>query len=143
MADKFGTIVIAPRGGEQAVPNVSRGKLALDAALSTSNTYTFRGLLPRSVINVLSATIVSDVELDTNATPTLNISLGTSDDADGFIKGQAGAFNAGTPIVGNGALIGTEIKNAQDVVMTVAANPATGATTGNIFVEIWYQTAGL
>lgn len=108
-----------------------KGVFTFAAALSTGDTYTITDLFPYPVI-VHGVKVVGTV-MDTHATPTLAITVGNSDDADGFLKNIVIKQTTQTNIEGfDGALIGTVISN-KDVTLTVSANPGTGATSGT-----WY-----
>lgn len=140
MAAKTGTVVVAGKRGEVGQQYTARGKIALDAALATTNTYTISNLLPKGGAKVIAFRFYG-VEVDTNATPTCTVSIGNSDDPDGFLKTKGGAVGLQNSLAGqltyfgDGDLIGTTVTN-RDLTMTVVANPATGATSGDLFYEL-------
>ena len=139
MAALTGTNAIAGKNGEVGMQFTATGTYTLAAALANGDTITWSNLLPLGGAKIVAVRFFAP-ELDTNATPTMKWTLGNSDDADGFIIEQGGAVGLSnslpTMIVagGTGALMDTTVTN-RNVVFTVTAAVATGATTGTIRVE--------
>lgn len=147
MAAKTGSVVRAGLSGGLGIPRYVIGKLTLDAALATSNTYAIDSFFPAGNKKAISFEIIPEVELDTNATPTLSLAAGpgtgtTASDDDGFYDAVVAAYEGGNTFQNPGALIenGTTF-SGEDLVLTVVANPATGATSGDIFFICWYEMA--
>lgn len=136
MAAKTGTPVNTKLGLPGTVRPVT-AVMVHDAALSTSNTYTIADLFPKPVL--IHGVTISGTAMDTNTAPQLAITVGNSDDADGFLKSvvisQKNPYNV---FGADGALINTVISNP-DVTMTVAANPATGASSGTWYFTFWAE----
>ena len=112
-----------------------KGYYDLTGALVNADTITWSGIIPKGV-KVVALRFFSP-EMDTDASPTMTFIIGNTDDTDGFLKTASGAFNQATSQIsyeGNGDLIGTTITN-QDIVFTVNAAVATGATSGRLWVE--------
>lgn len=128
-----GTLVETPNLGKVGRREPVLAKFTFAAALVNTDTYTISDVFPYPV-KVHSVRVVGTI-MDTNATPTLGISVGNSDDPDGFLKAIVINQTGQTNIVGvDGALIKTGISN-KDVTMTVTADPATGATSGTWYLE--------
>ena len=139
MTAKTGTVTYTsrPQLGEQ---RWVRGVITLDAAFATTNTYTIANLFPSGGCKVLALRHAS-IEADTHATPTLVYEIGNSDDANGFKTSFTSAIGLQNSLasqavaIGDGALIGTAITN-RDLTLTVTADPATGATSGDLIFEV-------
>ena len=145
MATLTGTRVTAPRVGDLDKIVYASGYYTLAAALSTSNTYEidlFAGLEGYDIIPV--TVNVFGVEADTNATPTGTFKVGDSSDDDGLLTTKGMAVGLQNSLAGqlfykgDGALIKNATRmTGTKVIITPVANPATGATSGDIFVEVW------
>jgi hypothetical protein len=145
MATLTGTRSFAPRNAGIDELVYASGYYTLAAALSTSNTYEidlFAGLEGFDVIPV--AAEVYGVEADTNATPTGTFKVGDFSDDDGILTTKGMAVGLQNSLAGqlfykgDGALIkaGTRLTGTK-IIITPVANPATGATSGDIFVGVW------
>ena len=133
MAAITGTLVESPNLGLPGRREPVLAKFTFAAALATTDTYSISDLFPKPV-KIHSVRVIGDI-MDTNATPTLDIAIGNSDDADGFLKDIVITQTGQTNIVGfDGALIKSVISNP-DITMTVNADPATGATSGTWYLE--------
>jgi len=136
MAAITGSLVYKPQLGLVGSTEVVRAKFTFAAALATTDTYDITGLFPYPV-QIKGVKLFGDV-MDTNATKTLAVSVGNSDDADGFLEDIVLGQTVQTSISGTGALIGTIIDN-KDIAMVVSANPATAATSGTFILEFVVQ----
>lgn len=136
MASYDGTITISGKAGEIGTQSKARGEFALPGALADTDTITWSNLLPKGGAKVIDVQVFG-VEVDTNATPTLTYTVGDGTDADGYITTKTGAAGASGQhfAKGDGALVDTDV-TGRDVVLTVTADPATGATSGTLFVEV-------
>lgn len=119
------------------------GTYTLAAAIAQNDTITFTGLLPRGA-QVQSVTY-SSVELDTNATPTATVSVGTAATAGAYIAGVSvglAAAGANQVIAKSNVVAGlglaSETTAVTDVVVTYPAAFATAASAGVITVEVRY-----
>lgn len=140
MTALVGTTVIKGRSGERGTQYAALLKYTLLAALVNGDTITWSNCLPNGKFKVVGFRIWG-VELDTNASPTMLFTVGDGVDADGYKLSAGGGVGlqnslAGQLVyLGDGALIGTT-DAANDVVLTVTAAVATGATSGDIWIEL-------
>lgn len=142
---RTGTILLAPKW-HAGKTFTAIGKYTWPDAVVTADTVTWADLFPAGGVTVLNTALTS-VELDTDATPTATAVLGDGTDTDGFIKsfipGVNTTGNTQINANGNGALIGTELDVATDVVLTIGGTVATAATSGDTFVYVTYYCSGL
>jgi len=143
MTALVGTVTKAATSGTRGVQNTGVLKYTLLGALVNGDTITWSNAIPsKAQAKVIAVEFVAP-ELDTNATPTATATIGDGTDADGYLT----TFNLGLPAqlpangaqllaLGNGAIIGTATQAGRDVVFTVTAAVATGATSGDIWVFI-------
>ena len=136
-----GTIVSEGRGGELGQQFSAIGKYALTGALVNGDTITWSNLLPKNTVKVIAFRFWS-VELDTGGTPTTLFTIGDGTDPDGYLTSKGGAVTLSNSLAGqlsyfgDGALIGADDAASRDVVLTVTAAVATGATSGTLWVEV-------
>lgn len=100
---------------------------------------------------VITNVEITSTELDTDAAPTLNLQFGDSNNLARFINN----FSASDPIsiqtINNFLVTGGDIvsgpgykyENDSELFFTVAADPATGATTGSLVVIVTYNNNAL
>lgn len=109
--------------------HAARGSHTLTAALAAADTVTMLRLHPR--FRVTGGLLKAD-DLDTGATPTITLNVGDADDPDRYFAaatvGQAGGYTEAMAATGVDYLT----TKYTDVLVTVAAGPAIGATTGAI-----------
>ena len=112
------------------------GKYTLAGTIVTADTITWTDALPNmNGITVLSAEVFGD-PLDTNASPTGTITLGTEDDANGLL--EAATIPLVGDSVGYGDLLGV-VSTGENVVLTVGGTLASAATTGaDVWVKVTY-----
>lgn len=124
------------------------GTYALSGALANADTITWTDIFPDKDVTVLSVKTITP-DLDTNASPTGTYTVGDGTDVDGYIAGGKLNIPTGTddPALGvtegQGALIGTTISGKRNIVLTVDAAVATGATSGTVTVEATYYCGEL
>lgn len=134
-----GTVVYAAKNGESGQQYAGLGKYTLGGALANADTITWTNLLPKGKFKVLGFKFWGP-EIDTNATPTATFTIGDGTDADGYLTTKGGAVGLQNSLAdqlsyeGDGALIGTT-QEGRNVVLTVTAAVATGATSGTIWVQ--------
>lgn len=147
MAALVGTVKEAGRSGEIGGQRFFLGEYDLAAALVNADTITWSNILPSSgTFKVLDFKIVAP-ELDTNATPTMLFVVGDGTDNDAFLTSKGGAVGLQNSLAGqlsyfgDGAAIGAAAGTVvgRDIVLTVTAAVATGATSGKIRVSGWTQ----
>lgn len=113
----------------------ARGQFALTAALAAADTIQLFDLPPRA--RVLGGFIKSD-DVDTNGTPTITYNVGTAATPALFfaasVAGQAGTVDRNLAVAGTDFVTTGKTR----VLLTVAAGPATGTTTGTIVVVLNY-----
>jgi hypothetical protein len=142
---RTGTILLAPkwRAGETFT---AIGKYTWPDSVVTADTITWAGLFPAGGVTVVDAKLTS-VELDTNASPSATVIVGTVADDNGLIKSFIGGVNTtgNTQINANanGDLLATSLSAATDVVLTVGGTVATAASAGDTFVYVTYHCSGL
>lgn len=134
-----GTVTIAPTNGGLGDDHIVRGEYTFGAEIEDTDTITWTGILGKNDKKVVSFRVFGQ-ELDTNATPTATFTVGTEDDADGLLTTKGGAVGLQNSLAGqllyfgDGALVDT-ITDDEDIVLTMTAATATGASSGTIFVE--------
>lgn len=142
---RTGTITLAPKwaAGQEFT---AIGSYAWPDSVVTGDTVTWNDLFPAGGVTVLDVSLVS-VELDTNATPTATAVVGDGSDTDAFILSFIPGVNTtgNTKIIapGDGALIGTTLSAATDVVLTIGGTVATAASSGTTWVKVRYYCSGL
>lgn len=134
MVAQTGTVTTQGRTGEIDTEFTAVAEYDLNGtALVTTDTYTISNFLPAGKKQCLYFQVWTSAELDTNATPTLDIAVGNTGDADGFLTDTVNAFEKGFVFGGDGALVGEASSFTDtDLTLTVNTNPATGATAGII-----------
>lgn len=137
-----GTVTVPPRS-QLGYEFTAVGTYTLAAAIAQNDTITFTGLLPRGA--QVQAVTYSSPELDTNATPTGTVSVGTVATAAAYISSiSVGLAAAGaTQVVAKSNVIAgiglaSETTAATDVVITYPAAFATAASAGVIVLEVRY-----
>ena len=133
-----GTIVNAGRSGERGAQYVATGTYALTGALVENDTITWSNFFPPGKFKLVDFVFWAP-ELDTNASPTGTAIIGDGTDTDAYLTtkniGKPAQLPAnGSQLVyrGDGASIGTSFTGLRDVVLTVNAAVATGATSGTL-----------
>ena len=140
MAALTGTVVNAGRSGERGQQFVATGTYALTGALVNADTITWSNFFPSGKFKLVSLEVYGP-ELDTNATPTMKFKIGDGTTVDAYLTEKGGALGLQNSLPsqlfykGDGASIGTSFTGLRNLVMTVTAAVATGATSGTIFVE--------
>jgi len=142
MATYTATVVKKATTGKKGEATKGLAYLDLSAALTTSDTVV---ISHRDLIGDGKPTILGGkfwgVEVDTNATPTGTFKIGTATDDDGLLTTKGAAVGLQNSLGGqlsyffDGALLGTEW-TPENIILTPAANSATGATSGRIWFEI-------
>lgn len=142
-----GTINTAGRLGEIGRQTIASGSYALTGALVNADTVTWDNVFPNGKFKVISFRYWSP-ELDTNASPTMTFTIGDETDPDGYLTTINGGLPATAPTngsqlnyMGNGALLNTTTAG-RDVVFTVTAAVATGASSGTLFWEAVIEGVG-
>ena len=143
MTALVGTVTIPGKGGLVGVQHTALLEYTLTGALVNADTITWSNVIPNGGATVVDVQLATP-ELDTNATPTMLFEVGNSDDRDGYILSHGGALTLSNSLadqmsaIGTGALIGTKVTN-RDIVLTVTAAVATGATSGRILLKVLLQ----
>jgi hypothetical protein len=138
MADITGSVVISDEFGVQGMERRVLGKFDFAAALVDTDTYTIANLFPNDLTYKVKSFKLWGTVMDTNESPTLAVSVGNSDDADGYLAATVmDGIQDNAVIGGTGDFIGADegVQNT-DLTMTVTADPATGATSGTWYFEI-------
>lgn len=144
MAALTGTVQVAGKSGSVGRQFVAKGSYTLGGALANADTITWTNLLPDpNTCKVVSGRIYGP-ELDTNATPTMLFTIGDGTDADGYLLSKGGAVTLSNSLANqlmyefDGAIICAAAGTAEsrNVVLTVTAAVATGATSGTIWIEL-------
>lgn len=121
------------------------GVLSLSAALTTADTVTATDAVPKGA--TVQQVRVYGARLDTNANSTSQYKVGDATDDDRFISAGAGGGDAVTGmmtvinVAANSTTgVGAGYKYSADtsIVLTPTANAATGATSGQVFIDIDY-----
>lgn len=136
MTARTGTVTIKPKGGELGALQYAQCKYTLTEALADEDTITFTGALPTQGAEVVDIAMTA-VEMDTDGSPTMTFTVGDGTDADGYFTSTSGGA-AIANVKGRGALVGTEVTSS-NIVMTVTAAVATGATSGDVYFDIFYR----
>lgn len=138
------TVDLPGKGGDISEQKLASGYYDLLGALVNGDTITFPNILPYGGAKVVNVKAVSP-ELDSNATPTATATIGNSDDPDGYVKTRGLAVTLSNSLAtdlvlesSDGALINTAVTN-RDIVLTVTAAVATGATSGRIRLSALLQ----
>lgn len=149
MAVVPGTLIVPPRLGDLDKLVYAKWVHTLTAALSTADTYevdVFGTDATNGYDFIPVAGKVFGVRTDTNATPTGQFSIGDSADPDGLLIAKSGfatVTNSQPTQVRyewDGALIKNKTRlTGTKIILTPTANPATGATSGDIFIEGWFR----
>ena len=135
MATITGSLLYPSRLGLVGSTERVIAKFSFGSAPANADVLNCADLFPFPVL-VKGAELLGDI-LDTNATPTLAVKFGNSDDDDGFIPDTVIGQTVQTNIQGFGALVGTVITN-KDLTGLITAAPATGAT-GDWYVALEVQ----
>lgn len=138
--------VLVPARWQAGMQYTSVGTYAFGAAVAQNDTITWDDLIPKGA-QVLSV-IGFLPELDTNASPTGTVDVGTVADADIFIDGASvglAAAGSNQVVIGPNIITGTgaigdktTYSTATDLVMSFTAAFATAASTGNVVVYVHY-----
>lgn len=147
MAVRTGTIIHAPIF--EGLNKVTRAKVvfSLGQALNTDDTYEVDNLFPTDVYDVIiESGRVFCPRLDTNASPTATFAIGDSDDDDGLLVTKGATVALVNSLVNqvNYEFDGALIKNkttitGKKLILTPKANPTTGVTTGDIFIDVYLR----
>lgn len=126
---------VLARGGIDLV--AVHAQYELTAALTTSDTIEM--LKIPAGATVIKWTLAVD-DLDSHSTPTIALELGDSGDADRYID-SAKVTNLGqsATVRRNSNKILYTYSSADTISVSVAANPATGASSGTINLVVWYS----
>jgi len=143
-----GTVVTQGRNGDAGQQFESILIYDLNSvALANTDTITWTNAFPATGDWMVVDMEFIAPELDTNATPTGTFIIGDGTDTDAYLvtKGMGVALSNSLPgqlsYFGDGASINTIIRNnLTNVVLTVNAAVATGATTGVIQLKFTLQT---
>lgn len=147
MTDFTGTIVVAPRLGDLDKICHTKVLFTLTEALATTNSYTFEPFID-GYYAIVEGGAVYGVNADTDGTPTLLLQLGTGStgDPDGLLKPTSFSVALQNSLASqvNRTFDGDLVKNqtiitADTLELDVTANPATGATEGDIFIDIYWR----
>lgn len=136
MAAYTGTVPIKPKGGELGALQYAQGKFTVTVALADEDTITIADVLPQQGAEVVDIALTA-AELDTDGSPTMTFTVGDGTDADGYFTSTSGGA-AISNVKGRGALVGTKV-TSRDIVLTVTAAVATGATSGDIYFDVFYR----
>jgi len=134
-----GTVLIGAANGGLGEEHTVLGSYTFGAEVENTDTITWTGILGSNEKRIVGFRVFG-TELDTNATPTATFIVGTEDDDNGLLTTKGGAVGLQNSLAGqlsyfgDGALIGT-ITNDGNIVLTVTAATATGASSGTIYVE--------
>lgn len=144
MTDYAGSIVVPVASGERGVQRTAVLKYVFSGGFANTDTITFSKVIPSKGVYVDRVELVSS-EIDTNATPTATLSVGTVADPDGFIAATGAAVNKSNSLAENvyrssmaEALINTRV-TASDIVVTIASAVATAATSGTVTLFVTYR----
>lgn len=147
MAALTGTVTLAGKNGEIGQQYLARGSYTFGAEIEDTDTITWSNILPAGGAKVVGFRVYGQ-EIDTNATPTATFIVGNTDDTDGYLKTKGGAVGLQNSLAGqlfyagDGDLItsGSIITN-RNVVLTMTAATATGASSGTIYIELVLEGA--
>lgn len=134
-----GTIAQYGRLGEIGRQTIASGYYTLGAEIEDTDTITWDNVMPNGKFKVIDFEVWG-VELDTNATPTATFTIGDETDPDGYLTTKGGAITLSNSLAGqlfykgDGALLNTTTAG-RDVVLTMTAATATGASSG----KIWWK----
>lgn len=143
MTDNTGTLLVEPRWIPGQICK-SIGKVTFTGTATTGDTGTIAGMIPADNGVIVTGVTVHGDKLDaheTAATATLIVGDGTDTDAylTGGLAGRDGPAADQLVIKGNGTLIGSGTTPAStDVVITLGGTVATGASGGELYVEVDY-----
>ena len=137
-----GTVNTFAAAGDKGQVGIGLLTYALTGALVNGDTITWTNALSGPKQAKVIGMLYSSPELDTSASPTATATIGDGTDADGYNT----TFNLGLPVQapangaqiqnsGDGAIIGTSTHVGTNVVFTVTAAVATGATSGTIKIQ--------
>jgi|DEB0MinimDraft_6_1074348.scaffolds.fasta_scaffold117591_1 hypothetical protein len=145
MTDFTGTLVVEPRIGDLDKVCHTKVLFTLTEALATTNSYTFTPFID-GYYSVVEDVQLYGVNADTNATPTGTYTLGTTDDKDGLLTTKAmsvalqNSLASQVNYFGDGDLIKNQTVITGDTLeLDVTANPATGATAGDIWIDLYFR----
>lgn len=115
--------------------HTAKGEYTLGGAIVSADTITFSGILGKGAKRIVGVRYFG-AELDTHASPTGTIIIGTESDADGLLTSKvAGGAGAQLVYFGDGALVDTIVED-ENVIITVGGTLATAASAGTLYVEI-------
>lgn len=140
MAAYTGTVTQRGKGGDLGDLFIAKGEYTFGTEIEDTDTITWSNILPQGGAKVHSFRIYG-VELDSNATPTATFVVGDGTDADGYLTTKGGAVGLQNSLAGqlvyfgDGALLDTNVTST-DIVLTMTAATATGASTGTIYIEV-------
>lgn len=87
-----------------------------------------------------TSVILHSTDLDTGATPTITLSVGDGDDTDRYITASAIGGTSGIVAGTLAPAAFNKVYTADDTIdVLVAAAPATGATTGTLTLQAFYE----
>lgn len=137
-----GTVTIPARAGERGIQTTGMGSYALTGALVNADTITWTDAVPLGTQAKIVGFRFFSVELDTNASPTMLFKVGDGTDDDGYLTSKGGGVGLQNSLAGqlayfgDGAIIGTATQAGRNIVLTVSAAVATGATSGTLYYEV-------
>lgn len=130
-----GTVITPAVVGGLGDEHTAKGKYTLGGAIASADTITFTGLLGKGKKEIVGFKYFG-IELDTNASPTGTIIVGTESDDNGLLTSKvAGNANAQLIYLGDGALVDT-ITDDENLIITVGGTVATAASSGTLYVEV-------
>lgn len=116
------------------------GSYTLGTTITNADTITWSNILPPldNRVRILGFRLHGQ-ELDTNASPTLAIVVGTTTDTDGYLASKtAGDATGQMQFFGDGAYIGTRQADSRDIVLTTSGTLGTGAASGTVWISVDY-----
>lgn len=121
---------------------VVRATFSLTAALALNDVIQFCDL-PKGSVPVASATTLVTDELDTNGSPTLQLDVGTSDDPNALIDSSTHGDTLNTQGPNVKTAYNWSVNKTEDTTIqaVVTDAPATGATSGDVILELAYRDA--
>lgn len=137
-----GTVTIPARAGERGQQHTGLLTYALTGALVNADTITWSNAVPLGAQAKIVDLQFWSPELDTDATPTATFIIGDGTDTDGYLTTKGAAVGLQNSLAGqlfykgDGAVIGTVTQASRNIVLTVNAAVATGATSGTLRIAV-------
>lgn len=118
------------------------GAYTLVGAITNNDTITFSNILPANDTQIVSLEFFGQ-ELDTNASPTLAVTIGDGTTANGYLISKTGGDATGQlQLIGDGAFIGASTYASRNIVVTTSGTLGTAATSGTVYVRVRYYCSG-